>query len=727
MVLKISRLFKAPDEGLSVRARLPPDPDGLIQLAESAAKQGDAERALELYDQAIQINPNHALVHFRRANLLKDQGHLGDALASYDHALALKPDYAHAYCNRGVVLQLLDRFKAACESYDRAIALAPDDPLAHYNRASVLRLLERPEEALASYDRAIALNPGYVECHCNRGILLLELKRWEPALTSLNRAIALKPDFATAYFARGNLLSDVRRDAAAVEDFDRVVALEPTRADAFHNRANVLLRQRHFESAVDSCDRALALRPNIPFLRGIRRHAKMHICDWHDLDSDVRALITGIEAGEAVSVPFPIVALLDDARLHRMSAQIWVRDECSPRDSLGAVPHWPAGDRIRIGYFSSEFHDHAVSNVMAEVFERHDRSRFEVTAFSLGPPFRDPMRERLEAAFERFIDVGDRSDRDIALLARSLGVDIAVDLTGHTGSSRTKVFALRAAPIQINYLGYPGTMGAEYIDYLIGDRIIIPPSQRRHYAEKIVYLPHSYLPHDSSRSIDETRSTRTELGLPETGFVFCCFNNSYKITPGVFDSWMRILAGTEDSVLWLSQHDPVAAENLRREAAQRGIDSRRLLFADRIGSVPRHLSRLRAADLFLDTRPYNAHATAMDALWAGVPLLTCAAETFAGRVAASLLTTLGLPELITSSPAEYEATALQLAASPERLVKIKEKLAQNRLASPLFDTTAFTRHIEAAYEAVEARHRAGLSPDHIYIPATMRRSLPHED
>jgi predicted O-linked N-acetylglucosamine transferase (SPINDLY family) len=327
------------------------------------------------------------------------------------------------------------------------------------------------------------------------------------------------------------------------------------------------------------------------------------------------------------------------------------------------------------------------------------------------------MRNRLERAFERFVDARDKSDQEVALLARSLNIDIAVDLGGHTAHSRTRIFALRAAPIQINFLGYPGTMGADYIDYLIGDRVVIPEEQRRHYTEKIVYLPKSFLPHDSTRSISTTVFTREDLGLPPTGFVFCCFNNNHKIMPHTFDSWMRILKRVENSVLWLSQNEPTAANNLRREAIRRGIDGDRLIFADRMSSMSEHLARQRVADLFLDTLPYNAHATALDALWAGLPVLTCVGEGFASRVAASLLNSIELPELITTTPTQYEGLAVQLAAYPQHLEEIKRKLARNRLKTPLFDTMAFTRHLEAAYTKMHERYLANLPPEDIYMEA----------
>jgi predicted O-linked N-acetylglucosamine transferase (SPINDLY family) len=729
--------------------RQPNDIDSLILLAELVVKKEDAGQAIGLYSKVIALRPDHALAYYKRGNLLQKSERMEAALASYDQALALNPGYANAFCNRGVVLGRLNRLDEAWASYNQAIALNPDDALACFNRGVVLRELERSEEALASYDQAIAIRPNYAEAYCNRGILLQVLKQWDAALASYNQcieidsgfsqayfnrgtllkqrgrsdaalasydqAIEINPNYADAYCNRGLLLANLKRWDAAFASFDRAIALKPDFVEVYGNRAEALLQLKQFQAAIASYDRAIILKPDFSFPFGMRRHAKMHICDWNGLDSDVERLIAGLEADATVSPPFPMLALLDSAPLHHKTAQIWVREEHPIDRTLPALLKHPSRDKIRIGYFSADFHDHPVAALMAETIEAHDRSRYEVTAFSFGVDTQDDMRRRMERAFDRFIDVGGKSDQDIALLARSLGMDIAVDLAGYTGGSRTGIFALRAAPVQVNYLGYPGTMGAEYMDYLIGDRTVVPEAHQCHYTEKIVYLPDSYLPHDSSRTISDKVFTREELGLPPTGFVFCCFNNSYKITPDTFDGWMRILSRVENSVLWLSQNNPTAAGNLRQEAVRRGVDAGRLIFANRMSSLPQHLARHRVADLFLDTRPYNAHATALDALWAGLPVLTCIGEGFAGRVAASLLNAIEMPELIAATPAQYENLAVQLAANSEHLAAVRLKLTRNRLSTSLFDTRAFTKHLEAAYTKIHERCQARLPPEHIYV------------
>jgi predicted O-linked N-acetylglucosamine transferase (SPINDLY family) len=412
-------------------------------------------------------------------------------------------------------------------------------------------------------------------------------------------------------------------------------------------------------------------------------------------------------------LPFPALALLDSPPLLRAAAESWIREESPRNDALGAIPARPRSAKIRVGYFSADFRVHPVALLSAGIFERHDRSKFEVIAFAFGPESNDEMRARLVKAFDRFVDVRQRTDVEAATLARDMGIDIAVDLNGITEHNRSGIFALRAAPIQVNFLGYPGTMGAGYMDYLIGDRTVIPRKYQDHYVEKIIYLPGSFIPFDSSYAIADKTFVRQELGLPPEGFVFCCFNNAFKITPVLFDTWMRILARAENSVLWLSPTNPASAANLRKEASRRGIEPRRLVFAARLASLPEHLARLRAADLFLDTFPYNAHASALDALWAGLPVLTCEGQSFASRVAASVLRAIDLPQLITGSLSQYEETATSLAEHPLRLARIRETLAHNRSSAALFDTAGYTRNLETAYEQIHDRHHSGDAPEHV--------------
>jgi predicted O-linked N-acetylglucosamine transferase (SPINDLY family) len=532
----------------------------------------------------------------------------------------------------------------------------------------------------------------------------------------------IRSTYAEAFFNRGNVHRELEQWEATLADYDRAIALRPGYASAYYNRGNVLRHLKQVDSALASYGHALALEPGLGFLLGEFLSTKMGICDWRDIEAGVAQLTAAIERDEAASNPFIVLALSESPALQKRAAQIWVRETSALDSALPGIPKHARHDRIRIGYFSADYQDHATSHLIAGLFEAHDVSRFQVTAFSFGPDLQGEMRSRLKAACESFIPVRDKTDTEVALLARDLKIDIAIDLNGFTRDNRTGIFALRAAPLQVNYLGYPGTMGAGYMDYLIADPTLVPNQSRRHYAEKLIYLPHTYQVNDTRRAIANRTFTRIELGLPPTGFVFCCFNNNYKITPDTFDRWTRILRRVDGSVLWLLEDNPTVASNLRREAALRNVSADRLVFAKRI-DLAEHLARHRAADLFLDTLPYNAHTTASDALWAGLPVLTCIGDSFAARVAASLLTAVKLPELIASSAEQYEELATQLAFDPQRLVNLRQKLAANRLTTPLFDVELYARHVEAAYVKIYERYQADLPAEDVQIEPESRESL----
>ncbi len=563
----------------------------------------------------------------------------------------------------------------------------------------------------------MALQPDYAIAYYNRANALKDLKRHEEALADFDKAIAHKPDYAKACNNRGNALSDLGRYAEAIASYDKAIALTPNYADAHNNRGNALTQLRRFPEALASYDKALALKPDYEFLYGNWLRTKMMICDWSNLASEIALLTKKIERAEKASSPFPLLATINSAELQRNAAEIWTRAKYPLNKVLSTGSKRSRHDRIRVAYLSADFREHPMSYLLVGMFEHHDRKRFETVGISFGPDNPSEIRTRLKDSFDRFIDVKNRSDFDVARLLRELEADIAVDLMGYTTNARTAILAHRPSTVQVSFLGYPGTMGADYIDYLIADVKLIPNSCQPYYTEKIAYLPNSYCPNsyqsnEAKGLIADRAFTRLDLGLPQQGFVFCCFNNNYKITPDVFDCWMRILKKVTGSVLWLLEDNASAASNLRKEAAARGLDPERLVFAKRI-SMPDHLARHRLADLFLDTRPYNAHTTASDALWAGLPVLTQPGKTFAGRVAASLLYAIGLPELITATSQTYEDLAIELASNPEKLAAIKRKLADNRLTTPLFDTQLFTRNIEAAYIAMYERYHAGLPPDHI--------------
>jgi len=659
------------------------------------------------------VAANHTTL-FQQAFQLHQQGQLEQAEALYRQIQPAHPHYADALHLSGVIAKQRGDNQTAIDLISHALQLKPDNAAAHSNIALAFQALQRFTEALASYDCALAIEPDYAAALFNRGITLQCIGRLEDALKSYNHALTIEPNNAEVIFNRGIALQELQRPDDALASYDRAIAVQSDYAEAFYNRANVLLGCKRYDEADNSYQRALHIKPDLDCLFGDWLHAKMITCDWQQFDDTLKTLIHRLEHNKVLSSPFPVLAASSSIVLQKKVTEIYSAKKFPSAFLLPALPKHHH-QKIKLAYFSSDFRQHPVSYLAAELIERHDRSQFEVIAFSFhATDVKDTMRLRLEAAFDQFHDVSQHSDQQIADLARQLEIDIAIDLNGYTEGCRTHIFALRVAPVQVSYLGYLGTMGAEYMDYLIADSTLIPTEQQAHYREKIVYLPHSFQVNDSKLAIADKKFTRAELGLPAQGVVFCCFNNNYKITPMVFDSWMRILQQVDGSVLWLLADNASAAKNLQQAASARGINPERLCFAERVPMAD-YLARQRVADLFLDTAPYNAGATASAALWAGLPVLTCLGDTFAGRMGASLLNAIGLPELITSTAEDYEALAIQLATHPEQLAALKHKLAANRLTCPLFDTALFTQHIESAYQLMYNRYQADLPPEHIYV------------
>lgn len=707
--------------------------DQAIRKAGTLAAQGQKADAETIYREILERFPANrraldgmqallappqpagdASVHRARGNTLKQQGRLEDAVASYDIALRLSPDDIEAANNRGIALKDLKRYDEALASYDIVLRHKPDLAVAHYNRGLVFREMGRLEDALECYERALRFKPDFAEACLNRGNVLRLLKRLDEAIASYDRALLLRPDYVDVHNSRGLALQEAARLQEAVASYELALRFRPDFAGAHNNRASALqLLDRPLE-AIAAYETALRLKPDFGAALVQLLHQKALICDWSE--SPPLGGPEQLDIGGIAPPPFQVLAVRDDPELQLALARAWTGMQ-SP--IVAPVPPRPARTRtgkLRIGYFSSDFYNHATMILMARLFELHDKERFEIHAFSYGPDRQDEMQRRLIAAVDAYHDVRHLGDAGVASLGRDNGIDIAVDLKGYTFDTRSGIFAHRTAPVQISYLGYPGSMGARFIDYIIADATIIPPENRRFYSEKVISLPHSYQVNDGDRPVSTEACERAELGLPEHGFVFCCFNNTYKISPREFDIWMRLLQEIEGSVLWLFDTGPLARANLVKEAGARGIDPARLVFAPKLPN-PAHLARHRCADLFLDTFNCNAHTTASDALWASLPVLTMVGRSFAARVAASLLDAVGLPELITATPEAYERLAIELATDHERLSAIRSKLWANRLTTPLYDTARFARHIERGYELAYRRWADGLAPDHIRVPA----------
>jgi predicted O-linked N-acetylglucosamine transferase (SPINDLY family) len=669
---------------------------------------------LASFDTALAVKPDYAEALSNRGNALADLKRSEGALANFDRALAIKPNFAEVFYNRGKTLLGLDRWEEALASFDRALAIKPHFAEAFFSRGNTLLGLDRLEEALASFDKAIAIRPNYTEAFYNRGVLLMSLKRPAEALATFDKALAINPRDANMLTIRGKtLLFDLNRAAEALASFDRALVVEPDHVGALGNRGNALIQLNRPEEALASFDGALAINPHHPGVLGGQLYAAIPTCNWTRLKEITDRQVAQMAWRQSPIVAFPLFACRDDPSIHLDCSRSFIQSmirapESGPAPLRNGTPR--SSGKLRIAYISGDFRVHPVAALTCQLFELHDRARFEVFGISTGVDDRSEMRSRLAKAFDRFLDVRYRTDQDIADLLRELQVDIAVDLTTLTRDGRLAVLARRPVPVQVSYLGYPGTTGADFIDYVIADPIVLPFDQQPYYTERIVHLPDSYLVNDSKRVIPSGTPTRRACGLPEDAFVFCCFSNNYKITREIFDVWMHLLAAVPGSVLWLKRENADAERNLRQAADERGVDSTRLVTAEMVPDYEQYLARYRQADLFLDTLPYNAHATASDVLWVGLPLVTCTGKSFASRVAASVLHAAGLPELVTHSLADYESLALRLATDPALLGVFKQRLEQNRRTCALFDTARFVRHIEAAYTKMWEIHERGKGP-----------------
>ena len=675
---------------------------------------GRLAQARDLYLHILQANP----AHFDALHLLGVIAYQsGDAQLAVDliqHALTVNTSHPTAYLNLGNAQRSLQQWSDAVNSYDLAIGLNPEAANAHFNKGLVLLTLNECPKALSCFQEAARLQPDSSSYAYQCGLAHQNLVQFTEAIQCFDAALRIEPSFADALNDKGYCLQQLRKNPLALTCFQQAVAVDPAHAAAWQNQGTLLLAAKEWAQALRCLEKAYALNSDSPYLLGVLLHTQMQVADWHNLDDRIRAMAGKVHRQHAVVPPFVSLTVSSDMALQSKASKIWVRDKFAAYLDIAPVQPYKDHARIRIGYFSADFQEHATAYLMAELFELHDKNQIEIFAYSFGPPQNDAMRQRLTHAFEHFHDVAHLTDSQLVALARSHEIDIALDLKGYTTESRADLFAMRVAPVQASYLGYPGNMGAPFIDYLIADPVVVPQDQLTHYSEKIVYLPGCYQPNDRKRKISDKPFTRQEAGLPEQGFVFCNFNNTYKITPTTLDSWVRILNKVPGSVLWLLADNALALQNLKDEAAFRGLDTNRLIFAPRI-PLDVHLARHCLADLFLDTFPYNAHTTASDALWAGLPVLTCMGKTFANRVAGSVVSAMGMPELICDSETDMERRAVSLALNVRVLTDIKTKLKQQRSACALFDTPQYVTHLESAFKQMHNQNQADVVPAHFGV------------
>jgi predicted O-linked N-acetylglucosamine transferase (SPINDLY family) len=693
-----------------MRSTEKPFQDGVAYL--NLGRLVDAERAFRTM---LETAPTHVGALNLLTIVLMSMQRYEEAETFVKAAINVNQRSDVTFYNYGLILKALNRPREALQQFDKALALNEAVAETWNNRGTVLNDLEEYDRAISDFDRSISLDPHLVAAFCNKGKSLSELRRHDQAFAAYDRALMLKPNLAEAWLGRGNLFFEIRRYDAALAAYDKALSCKPDLAEAWVGRGNVFdMTKRHQEGAA-AYNGLLKADPTFPFAKGRLLLQKLLSCDWNELGSLIDEIESDVCSGRLSAEPFGWQGVARSERSLYFCAKLFNKKEF-PK-FVGGSTRQPLNNhgKIRIGYLSGELREQATSHLIVGVLESHDRSRFEIYGIDNGWDDQSEIRRRINASVTGMIQIRQLSDQLAVAAIQDNQIDIVVNLNGYFGETRMGVFARRCAPVQVNYLGFPGTLGADYMDYIVADQHVIPEAHREFYTEKIVYMPDCYQANDNRKKIGTRDFTRAELDLPEGAFVFCCFNNSYKIVPDVFESWMRLLERIEGSVLWLINDNTAALSNLRREASARGIDIERLVFAKRM-ALSDHLARHRSADLFLDTLPYNAHTTASDALWAGLPFLTRIGETFAGRVAASLLHAVGLPELITRTREEYERIAIDLATHPTKLALIRAKLAQNRLTAPLFDTQLFTRQLESAYEAMYERHRKGLPHHHIFVP-----------
>jgi protein O-GlcNAc transferase len=673
--------------------------------------QGDNEEALKYYDQALKADSNNIETLINKAAALNELRRYEEVVVIINNVIAVNPSVAEAWSNLGIAYRHLKKYKEALEAYSNALEINPHLTSAIYNKGLAHNSLKQFSKALECFEIFTQACPNNSQGWLYLAVSQEELNNPIESLNSYDQGLAIDPNYPEAWSNRGNLLAKLCRHLEAIQSFDTAIRLRPDYCDAWVNKGHTLFEIYKHSEALICYQKAFVIDPNFDYLLGSLIHSYMRVCDWSATRSLIKNLLSDMPNGGKLITPFFALGITDSLLLQKKSAEVYSKDT-EPQEKIPLfVPRNKQKKKIRIGYLSSDFRTHAVAILTAEIFELHDRNRFEIYGFSSGPKVNDEMQKRLRNSFDQFIEVELMSDQEIAEKFRSLEIDIAIDLGGFTNRSRTRALSYRAAPIQVSYLGFPGTMGSNYI---VGDQTIIPEELKSGYSEKIIYLPNSYQANDSKRKISEKIFLRQEFSLPNDSFVFCCFNNPYKITPNHFSSWMTILENSPNSILWLLEDEIEISRNLRAEAQKVGIDPNRLIFSGRL-PPDEYLARYRLADLFLDTHPFNAGTTTSDALWAGLPVLTYMGEAFASRMSGSLLSTLRLPELIASSREDYINLAIEFATRPEKLILIRNKLASNRGTTPLFDTRLFVKHLENGLSQAFEHHRNNLMPIDIKI------------
>tara|TARA_B110000114_G_scaffold67958_1_gene72042 strand:+ start:1701 stop:3677 length:1977 start_codon:yes stop_codon:yes gene_type:complete len=653
--------------------------DQILQKALYAHKNGDLKKADELYRAILKIQPLHSNANHNLGVIALTMNNIDFAISFFKNAVETDPNIEHFWVSYINTLIKKNHLEEAELNSRKAIKLNPNFIIIHNIFANMLLKVERSVEAVKIFGQVVKININSAESHNNLGVALQALRRENEAEASFGRAIQLNPKFA----------------------------------DAHYNLGLVLKKKGKIDEAGESYDRAKKINPDINYLLGTALHSKMYNCEWEDLSDNIHELKTKIDSNMKVSTPFPLHSMIDDPYIHRKVSEIYSYDRFSRSNFFPKISYYRGHKKIKIGYFSPNFNNHPVSFLTAKLYEIHDREKFEIHAFSFSIDTNDEFNIRVKNAVDHYHDVSTLSDQEIIKLARSLEIDIAIDLAGHTDGGRTNIFSMSAAPIQIGYIGFLGTMGSNYYDYVVADKIIIPEKNKKYYTENIIYLP-NYQVNDSQDYSEDMIFNKHDFGIPDETFVFCCFNQSYKFNPNIFDRWAKILKQVEDSVLMLYSENKNVIKNLKIEISNRGINPNRLIFLEKL-IRSKYLARYKITDLFLDTHPYNAGATASDALRMGVPVLTYQGKSYPSRMGSSLLSTLNLPELIATSEKDYEIIAIELGKDSKKFDIIKEKLTNNLKTTQLFNTYLFSKNLEKAYQIIYKRSQDGLDSEDIEI------------
>ena len=675
----------------------------------------EIDSALEYFENAVRIMPEFAEAHNNLGIIHNDLGQFNEALKSYETAITINPNYSEAHFNFGISLGEVGQTDKAVKSYKKALLINPDYADAYLNLGNDLQDLGQLDEAIENYHKILLIDQDNAEVYCELGITFMKLGEITKSIESFKRAIKIKPDYDEAHNSLGIMFHKIGNHKEALRSYEIAYSINPKYAEVYFNLGNLLIELNQLDHAIVNYEHAYNLKTGIDCNFGNLFDTKMHLCIWDNFSKNREELIKIINRNEMVINPFALSSIVDDAKIQLNNSKTYAQDRCPKSNALSKINNYSNHTKIRLGYFSADFREHPVADLSVELYELHDRKKFEVYAFSLVPDTLDKMNLRIKAGVDHFYDVSMMSHKDIVMLARSLEIDIAIDLGGFSANNRAEVFAMSVAPAQVGYLGFTYTMGTNFMDYLIADRIVIPKDKQKYYSEKIAYLPDCYMVNDTKITISNKVLTKKDVGLPSDSFVFCCFNNYFKINPIVFSSWMTILSKVNDSILWLPEGNKIAMNNLKIEAEKHGIDKKRLFFAPRLNLKEDHLKRIQLADLFIDTFPFNAHTTCSDALRVGLPVLTYKGDSYTSRVASSLIASVNLPEMITTSQKDYESTAIELAEDSAKLNNIRAKLAKNKLTSSLYKPQLFTKHIEAIYLDIYNTSQKKIDFDHIYL------------